>query len=59
LNDGTPDLLRDRFPVKYAVVNRFDPLIAKLPMIVPDIDNNDAIGYVREEIARKIGHGLR
>ena len=54
-----PDLLRDPLAIGHAAVDRIDAAIAKLGMVVADIDDDDAAGYVRKQRPRKIGDGLR
>src|SRR5258706_6891843 len=46
LDHGTPDLLRDPLAVKHASVDRIDAAIAKLWMVVADIDHDDAVRSV-------------
>ena len=59
LDHGTPDLLRDPLAVQQAPVDRVDAAIAKLRMVVADIDHDDAVRNVRKQVPRKIGNGLR
>jgi hypothetical protein len=59
LDHGTPDLLRDPLAVEHAPVDRIDVAIAKLGMVVADIDYDDAARYVRKQPPRKISDGLR
>lgn len=53
-----PDLLRDPLAVGHAPVYRLDMAIAKLGMVVADIDYDDAARHVRKQPPRKIGDGL-
>jgi hypothetical protein len=41
LDHGTPDLLRDPLAVEHASIDRIDAAIAKLGMVVADIDYDD------------------
>ena len=59
LDHGMPDLLRDPLAVEHAPVDRIDVAIAKLGMVVADIDYDDAARHVRKQPPRKIGDGLR
>jgi hypothetical protein len=59
LDHGTPDLLRDPLAIEHAAVDRIGAAIAKLGMVVADIDDNDAARYVRKQRPWKIGDGLR
>ena len=59
LDHRTPDLLRDPLAVEHAAVDRIDPAIAKLGMVVADIDDDDAARHVREQPLREIGDRLR
>ena len=54
-----PDLLRDPLAVEHAPVDHGDVAIAKLGMIVADIDDDDAARYVGKQPPRKVGDGLR
>src|SRR5207245_2629159 len=54
-----PDLLLDPLAVEHAPVDRSDVAIAKLGMIVADIDYDDAARNVDKQPPRKIGDGLR
>ena len=58
LDHGTPDLLRDPLAIEHASVNRIDAAIAKLGMVIADIDYDDAARCVRKQRPRKIGDGL-
>ena len=42
-----PDLLRDPLAVRHALVYRVDAAIAKLGMIVADVDDDDAARHAR------------
>jgi hypothetical protein len=53
-----PDLPRDPLAVVHAPVDRIDAAIAKLGMVVADIDYDDAARHVRKQPPRKIGDGL-
>jgi predicted dithiol-disulfide oxidoreductase (DUF899 family) len=59
LDHGTPDLLRDPLAIEHAPVDRIDAAIAKLGMVVADIDDDDAARHVRKQPSRKIGDRLR
>ena len=50
LDHGTPDLLRDPLAIEHAAVDRIDAAIAKLGMVVADIDDDDAAA-VRSQTA--------
>jgi len=52
-------LLRDPLAVEHAQVYRIDVAIAKLGMVIADIDYDDAARHVRKQPPRKIGDGLR
>ena len=54
-----PDLLRDPLAVRHAPVYRIDVAIAKVGMIVADIDDDDAARHAGKQPPRKIGDGLR
>jgi hypothetical protein len=59
LDHGTPDLLRYPLAVEHATVDRIDASIAKLRMVVADIDDDDAARHVRKQPSRKLGDRLR
>jgi hypothetical protein len=59
LDHGAPDLLRDPLAIEHAAFDRIDAAIAKLGMVVANIDDDDAARYVRKHRARKISDGLR
>ena len=59
LDHRTPDLLCDPLAIEHAPVDRINAAIAKLGMVVADIDDDDAARYVRKQCPRKIGDGLR
>src|SRR5882724_10990396 len=48
LDHGTPDPLRDPLAVKHAALDRIDAAIAKLRVVVADIDHDDATRHVRK-----------
>src|SRR5438093_6464672 len=58
LDHGTPDLLRDPLAVEHASVDCIDAAIAKLRMVVADIDHDDAVRHVRKQPSWKVGDGL-
>ena len=53
-----PDLFSDPLTVEHASVDRVDAAIAKLRMVVADIDHDDVARHVRKQPSRKIGDGL-
>jgi hypothetical protein len=59
LDHGTPDLLYDPLAIDHAAIDCIDSPIAKLGMIVADIDNDDAARNIHKQRPGKIGNGLR
>jgi len=58
LDHRTPDLLCDPLAIEHAPVDRINAAIAKLGMVVADIDYDDAARCVCKQRPRKIGDGL-
>jgi hypothetical protein len=59
LDHGTPDLLRDPLTLGHSVIDLGDASIAKLGMVVTDINYDDAVRHVRKQPLRKFSNGLR
>jgi hypothetical protein len=56
---GRPICCATPLAVEHASVDRIDAAIAKLRMVVADIDNDDTARHVRKQPPWKIGDGLR